>query len=181
MHVHTHFSTCVCVCAHACMCVCVRSHTVPGETRLICQWCRSSFMINSSACWKQCFCALATCGTAVNCMCVSGIVGQPAGLPTLTACSGFVDVVNAVEHESTTCQKRCVFARPCRSFTGWVCFLRSPHMWSPITQPSKSDNGEGIRLLPRTDLTCLLALQKCNNHKQMYSGTGDSCRPWSSD
>lgn len=56
----------------------VRSHTLPCEIRLICQWCRSSFMINSPACWKKCFCALATCGTAGNCT-RFGVCAQNSG------------------------------------------------------------------------------------------------------
>lgn len=64
--VYAHICVCVCVCFG----VCVYTHTLPCEIRLICQWCRSSSMINSPACWKQCYSALATCGTPHTTACV---------------------------------------------------------------------------------------------------------------
>lgn len=54
------------LCVYTCACLCICTHTFPGEIRLLCQWCRSSSMINSPACWKQCYSALATCGTPVQ-------------------------------------------------------------------------------------------------------------------
>lgn len=81
-------------------------------------------MINSPACWKLCFRALATCGTDVNCTRVGASTRLTAGVPTLTSCSGCVDVVNAAEHESTACHESCVFVHgPRRSFTGCVCVM----------------------------------------------------------
>lgn len=71
-----HMCLCVCVWVSVCMRLCIHTHTIPCEIRLICQWCRSSSMINSPACWKQCYSALATCGTpratacVFQCMCV---------------------------------------------------------------------------------------------------------------
>lgn len=96
MSVHIHV-----VCMHACVSERVfgwvysalYAHTLPGEIRLICQWCRSSSMINSPACWKQCYSALATCGTPIHCMCVSVFVCETAWISTLTSCTRCVDVV----------------------------------------------------------------------------------------
>lgn len=108
---------------------------LPCEIRLICRRCRSSFMINSPACWKQCFCALATCGTDVKC--VWATARLTARLPTLTSCSGCVDVVNAVEHESTACHKSCAL---CTVLVGhllaarvWQHELKNAwsHLWHP--------------------------------------------------
>lgn len=125
-----HSSACMCVCLWTCVHVRaqIRSQALPCEIRLICQWCRSSFMINSPACWKQCFCALATCGTDVNCTPVCASARLTAGRPTLTSCSGCVDVVNAIAHESTACHESCVL---CTVLVGclltacvWWCELR---------------------------------------------------------
>lgn len=110
MSVHTHF-----VCMHACVSECVfrrvysaiYTHTLPGEIRLICQWCRSSSMINSPACWKQCYSALATCGTPMHCMWVSVFVCETAWISTLTSCTRCVDVVGLLLHKAATCRDSC--------------------------------------------------------------------------
>lgn len=47
-------------------------------------------MINSLACWKQCYSALATGGTPINCMCGSVFTCETAGIPILTSCSNCV-------------------------------------------------------------------------------------------
>lgn len=74
------FTTCIFLCSWLCLCVSVRlragvhsymcmcvlhTRTLPCEIRLICHWCRRSFMINSPTCWKQCYSALSTCGTYI--------------------------------------------------------------------------------------------------------------------
>lgn len=114
MHVRTHSScvhACMCVwCVFRCVCACIYAHTLPCE---ICQWCRSSSMINSPACWKQCYSALATCGTPINCMCVSAFVCETAWISTLRSCSRCVDVVSLLlVHKSATCQNSCVLCNP---------------------------------------------------------------------
>lgn len=125
MFIHTPLRACVCVCLWTCVHVRaqIRSQALPCEIRLICQWCRSSFMINSPACWKQCFCALATCGTDVNCTCVCASARLTAGRPTLfrilfrmrwcCKCGGAR--VNSLSWELR------VVHGPRRSFTDCVC------------------------------------------------------------
>lgn len=67
---HLRVSPCVCVLWCGWMCLCESTHALPCEIRLICQWCRSSSMINRPACWKQCYSALSTCGTRCTAGCV---------------------------------------------------------------------------------------------------------------
>lgn len=85
----------------------IYAHTLPGEIRLICQWCRSSSMINRPACWKQCYSALATCGTPIHRMCVSVFVCETAWISTLTSCTRCVDVVGLLLHKAATCRDSC--------------------------------------------------------------------------
>lgn len=129
MWMWTHACSFTHLCVHMCVSadVCARapethSQALPCEIRLICRWCRSSFMINSPVCWKQCSCALTTCGTDVNYTRVWATARLTAGLPTLTSCSGCVDVVNAVERESTACHKSCVL---CMVFAGRLLDARA--------------------------------------------------------
>lgn len=138
MFIHTPLRACVCVCGCVCARTRVHSQALPCEIRLICQWCRSSFMINSPASWKQCFCALASCGTDVNCTRVWASARLTAGLPTLTSCSGCVDVVTVVEHESTACHKSCVlctvFASRLLAACVWWCELNTCDLICDISQ-----------------------------------------------
>lgn len=91
------------------MWLCTYTHTLPCEIRLICQWCRSSSMINSPACWKQCYSALATCGMPRTSACVfQCMCAKKAWISTMTSCSRHVFVVSMLVHKSNVCHYSCV-------------------------------------------------------------------------
>lgn len=114
------FTTCIFLCSWLCLCVSVRlragvhsymcmcvlhTRTLPCEIRLICHWCRRSFMINSPTCWKQCYSALSTCGTYIYVrVCVSHCavcVCESACRSTVTFCYRSADVVSVMLHKLT--------------------------------------------------------------------------------
>lgn len=140
-----------CVCAHGC------TRTLPCDIRLICQWCRSSSMINSPACWKQCYSALATCGTPRSCTCVSASACETAWMSVPTRRSRCVDVVRLCARVSrqlcVVCNLACNPAWLCQSCQSWQTSRKTKERQSfaPLRSPLTSG---GCRGWEREDTSC---------------------------